>query len=489
MSKHLLISKIKEATEAFRAEQKAFYSDHFYEFNRDILGWPDIYEPLHRQVCNFVADNAEKKKLLILLPRGTFKSSIITVGYSLWRIARNPQDRILISNATYPMAVQFLGQIKNQISRNERFKQIFGDFNEGADQWREDRIFLSREKAYETKEPTIWAQGLQANVVGSHFDIALLDDIVARENIGTKDQIEKVKNYYKDVLDLIDQTPEGHKRVIIIGTTWHWDDLYAWIQNKDNNILHDFKIMRMPAYEGMWGEGKLLFPKRLSWATLKELKNQQGNAHFSAQYQLNPVPEEDQTFKPPFRRYEETDLKGVELKKFVTIDPAISEEKYADFSAMTCIGVDKNNIWYILDLYREQVKPKSLIDQIFYWNDKWKPISIGLETTAYQRVLQYQLNDEMKARNQFLPIKELGHTDRSKDERIRGLQPRYEIGTIFHPQNQSIPEVEYLEDELQRFPKSTHDDLIDALASQLELAFPPKMKEKRSNYGRQIYPA
>jgi predicted phage terminase large subunit-like protein len=485
MSKREYLENIQTVAQTLYTAKKNYYSKNFYEFNRDVLKWPDIYEPLHRKVCDFITNNINTKKLLLLLPRGTFKSSIVTVGYSLYRIANNPNERILIANATRPMSVQFLSQIKNHLQRNDEYKKIFGDLSQTADSWREDRIYVAREKSYEQKEPTVWAQGIESNVVGSHFDLAILDDVVARENISSKEQIDKVKNFYKDALDLID-AEKGHKKVIIIGTTWHWDDLYQWIQD---DLMEDFEMMRLPAYQGEWGEGELLLPTRLSWKVLKELKKQQGNAHFSAQYMLDPIPEEDQTFRGPFRYYEETDLKGIELKKFITCDPAISEEKTADYSALVCVGVDKNNDWYILDIWRDRVQPKKLIDQIFYWNEKWKPVSIGIETIAFQKALQYFINDEMKRRNQFIPLKELGNTDRSKDERIRGLQPRYELGSVFHPQKTANSFVDDLEDELLRFPRGKNDDLIDALASCLELAFPPKVKEQRNTVKRAIYPA
>ena len=476
--------------------KKAYYSDDFYTFNRDILKWPDIYEPLHRRVCNFVQDNVKKKKLLILLPRGTFKSSIITIGYTLWRIGQDPTVRCLIANATYPMAVQFLGQIKSHLSQNETYREIFGDLTSAADSWSESKIAVVREKAYETKEPTVWAQGITSNVVGSHFSFAVLDDIVARENIGTKDQIEKVKTFFKDSLDLVDANMGGHKEVIIIGTTWHWGDLYAWLQDPKNGLVEEFAVLKLPAYGkfeddrfvGEWGKDELLFPKQLGWKQMKGLKKIQGNYHFSAQYLLNPVPEEDQTFRPPFKQFEETDLKGIELNKFITIDPAISEKKDADYTAMVCVGVDKNNDWYILDIFRARVQPKRLIEQIFYWDDKWKPVSIGIETVAFQKTLQYWIYDEQKRRNHTFPLKEIGNTDRSKEERIKGLQPRYEMGSIFH--NPMLEYTEYLEDELQRFPKSQNDDITDALASMLELAFPPKSQEKRDKRRRRAsYPA
>ena len=483
------LEKIELLTSTVNKAKKQYYSNNFWEFNRDILA-PNtaLYEPLHKRVCDFIMENINKKKILLLLPRGSFKSSVVTVGYSLYRVANNPADRILIGNATYPVACQFLSQIKNHLTKNENLKGIFGDLSANADQWREDRIFLEREKSYEQKEATISAQGVAANTVGTHVNIAILDDLVSDTNVGTKDQIEKVKEYYRGVLDLVDPDENGHRKVIIIGTTWHWDDLYAWIQETPE-IAQDFAILKLPAYEGEWLKGDLLFPTRLGWSALEQQKRAQGSSHFSAQYMLNPVPTETQVFRPPFKSFEETDIRGLELKKFVTVDPAISEEKGADYSAMVCVGVDKNNDWYILDIYRERVLPKRLIDQIFYWNEKWKPVSVGIETVAFQKALQYFLYDEMKRRNKTIPLVELKNNDRSKDERIRGLQPRYEMGSIFHPQATTIPLIVDFEDELRRFPKNAHDDMIDALASQLELAFPPRNNEERKHVNRNAYPA
>ena len=296
MDNTAIAEKMVEAKETFFALQKNYYSQHFYEFNRDILGWPDIYEPLHRIVCDFVQDNWQKKKLLILLPRGTFKSSIVTVGFSLWRIGIDPDVRINISNAVYPLAVSFLSQIKKHIQSNQKFKEVFGELYTPSEQWREDRISVSKDKLV-NKEPTIWAFGAGASSTGSHFNVALLDDLVARETIGTKEQIEKTKNYYRDVLDLVDPMPGGHRPVIVIGTTWHWDDLYSWILDKRNDLLDDFEVLRLPAYTGEWGKGELLFQTMLDWKALEKQKKHQGNYHFSAQYLLNPVPEENQTFK------------------------------------------------------------------------------------------------------------------------------------------------------------------------------------------------
>jgi len=472
-----LIKKYEEVDALHREVGKKYYSQKFYEFNEKVLGWPDIYERLHRKICDFIVNNVKKKQLLLLLPRGTFKSSIVTVGYTLWRIAQDPSIRVLIANATYPMSVGFLSQVKDHLEKNDQFKRFFGDLATGSTMWREDQIAVAHPISYRTKEPTVTALGLESNYTGKHFDVAILDDLVNRDNIRTRDRIEGVVNFYKDTLDLVDRNKFGHKEVIVIGTTWHQDDLYARIQDKLGGYLDNFEVMRMPAFEGDWGTGELLFEPRLGWEQLEMLRKQQGSGHFAAQYLLDPVPLDDAVFKSDFIYYDPTDIRGLPLNKFIAVDPALSERKEADYSAMVCIGVDKNNVWYILDLWRDKVDPKRLLDQIFYWDDKHHPVSIGIETTAFQRTLQFFAYEEMKRRNKSLPIKDLKHAEVTKDERIRGLQPRYETGQVFHNKQASL--MSLLEDELRRFPRGRNDDLIDALASMLELANPPRVKTER----------
>ena len=62
-----------------------------------------------------------------------------------------------------------------------------------------------------------------------------------------------------------------------------------------------------------------------------------------------------------------------------------------------------------------------------------------------RRNIDFPVNDMMPEKDKF---------------RITGiLQPRFKIGQIY-----MLPEMEELENELLQFPKSTHDDIIDALA-------------------------
>ena len=93
--------------------------------------------------------------------------------------------------------------------------------------------------------------------------------------------------------------------------------------------------------------------------------------------------------------------------------------------------------------------------------------------------LSFELANEQKRRNTWLPIQEIKSRPQSKEERIRGLAPFYEYGHIYHIQE--CPQIEELEYELLHFPSGRHDDIIDALATVLEIASPPNARNFEKN--------
>src|SRR5215213_1005233 len=115
-NRKLLLELTKEQYKVFIDAQRKYVKENFWEFTKEVMRWKDLYEPLHKAMCDFVQDNWEKKRLM-LIPRGHLKSSVITVSYALWHIAKNPKVRILIVNGTYPLAATFLSQIKDHLQK------------------------------------------------------------------------------------------------------------------------------------------------------------------------------------------------------------------------------------------------------------------------------------------------------------------------------------------------------------------------------------
>lgn len=477
-SRNEIITQIVHQQELRDKIERQYYTENLYAFNRDIIRYPDLQEPLHRDMCNFVdVDLNKTRRGLMLIPRGHLKSSVITVSYCAQLIARNPNIRILIANATYLPAVSFLSQIKNILSRNEKYQSLFGDMSKGAQKWSENMITVNKGKNidFEKKEATVTAYGMGGNLVSQHYDVIIFDDVVNRDTVSTKDQIEKTKIYYRDCLDLLE--PGG--LFLAIGTRWHFDDLYSWMIDTEEGLGRSFSTMVRQSYEGEFGRGQILFPKKFSWKHLEELKAQKGPYEFSAQYMNNPIDDDNADFKRSwFKYYLDDDIKGKKLSIFTICDPAISQKKEADFTAIITVGVDQFNNWFILDIVRDKLNPNQIIHALFAIDERFHPRTIGIEMVSFQKSLQYTLQDEMRKLGRFLPIKEIRpDSNEPKEMRIRGLQARYSNGSIFH--NKQLMNVEFLEDELLRFPRGKHDDIADALAYIPQIAGKPKEKRSR----------
>jgi len=476
LEKKRLVNAILRKKKEIADKKREICNNSFFLFNKHVMGWPDLSVPLHKEMCSFVQYTKKKKKLM-LVARGHLKSSVITVAYTCWRIAKDPTVRIFIGNATYNMAIAFLSQVKAVMQKNEVFRELYGDMGQGAEKWSNDMNKIGT-SSYKAKEATVTAYGMGGSLVSQHYDIIIMDDIVARENIGTKDQREKTLMFYKDALDLLE--PGGE--VIIIGTTWHEDDLYAHIMDGKNHLIEDFDIFVRPAYQGSWKEGEIAFPEKFSWKVLDELKRQKGPSEFSAQYLLNPIPEESATFKSDyFHSFEEWEIRGKHLNRFMAVDPAISEAAGSDYSAIVVIGVDQYNNWYILDLFMERCGVERLVGEIFHYAAKHKPVETAIEMEAYAKSLRYFMNEEMKRRGHFFNITEVksSRMGNEKEFRIKALEPRYFNGMIFH--NKYLSLTTDLEDQLRSFPKQRHDDLIDALSFMNQIAFQPRRNAQEDN--------
>lgn len=506
VSKKRLIEQIVEGQKLLKEAEARSYLKDLFLFNQKVLnvemGKDSVpLSQAHRDMCRFIDEDKQKAKLL-LFPRGHLKSTLVTVGRSLQRICENPQVRILIANATYQLSTSFLDQIKSHLKSNTTLHEYYHDFSTNPGKWSENmiKVFAKGESAdYEKKEPTVTAMGITGSLTSQHYDMVIIDDGVNRENITTIDQIRKVYKFYMDVLDLLE--PGGE--LIIIGTRWHDSDLYGWIMNGDNDrqgeipkqvareiMPHQFvfkgerfNIMKRKVVEGT----EAIWPVKFTQDHIKKLMKEKTPYEFSTQYNNEPIPDKDQQFKKEwFRYYIDDDIKNRNLYFFTMVDPAISQESGSDYTVITTIAVDEYWNWFIREITRGHFLPNEIIDEMFKANERWHPVSMGLEVVAYQKMLAYSLRDEMRRRKVYLPILEMKPPPgKSKDVRIKSLQPGYFNGKIFH--RERMLNLEYLEDELLRFPRGAHDDIIDTLAYLTEFALPPKSESKKKSRSSYLY--
>lgn len=415
--------------------------------------------------------------LLLLMPRGTFKSSVITVGYSLQLILHDPNIRILIDSETFSKAKAFLAEIKGHMESNEKYREVFKAIhgmypNEGKRKellWTDSQLNIAcRNKP--RKEPTFSCAGIDVTKNGMHYDIIIFDDLHSENNITNKEQIDKVKDHWKLSYSLLDPG----KPMIIIGTRWHFDDLYQLILDEHRE---EFNILiRRAIIEEKGHPPRAFFPQRLPLDELERIKHKQGSSHFSKQYMNEPIDDETATFKHRDFKHVDWDLvKDRPINWILSVDPSFKGE-YSDYAALVVAGMDYQKDMYVRHVTRKKMTYKDIIDEIFVLYLKYRPQRILIEVIGAQKSIMYELNNEMKRRNTWLPITEIKTQPKSKEERIRGLAPFYEFGHIFHIKGcNQLDEMEY---ELLRFPSGKHDDVIDALASILGHVSAPNAKNR-----------
>lgn len=460
--------------------------------SKHILHYDLMEESVHRDLCQYAESLYEahlpdwkgpeersgqgmddqfhysNTNLLLLMPRGTFKSSVITVGLTLQVILHNPNIRILIDSETFSKAKAFLREVKGHLEENEDYRAVFKAIhgiypNEGRKKellWTDGAINLACRSVHR-KEPTISCGGIDVTKNGMHYDLIICDDLHSEKNVTSKDMINNVIDHWKFAYSLLDPG----KPMIIIGTRWDYNDLYQHILD---NERESYNILIRRAIES---DGSLFFPKRLTQAFLDSQKRLQGSRIFSAQYLNEPVDDESATFKrKDIIRKPLADIEGRPMNWYLAVDPSY-EGEYSDYAAFVVAGMDYLQDMYVRHITRQKMTYRDIIDEIFRLHNIYHPKQIALETIGAQKSIMYELNNEQRRRGQWLPITEVKSRTKSKEERVRGLAPKYEFHHIFHIKEcQQIDDLDY---ELIHFPRGKHDDVVDALATILEFAHPP----------------
>lgn len=461
--KHLIqiIKLIEQEPEEKRRE-------HFANLGRsclfflvyDILGYRDINLQLAWAMCEFW-EKPDRNKLG-LLPRGTFKTSIFSIGGSIFEILRNKDIRILLTNANLDNAKAILKGIQDHFIHNQKFRYLYPELCPSIEHKSKIREFGIQDQMrvpnqrHGIREATIEIGAVEQNLVSRHYEVHIGDDLVNQMNTSTREQINKVDNFIKAAYALLEP---GVGRCYLVGTRWSFDDPYGRIiEDKETAYAVYIRKILEPDENGRLVS---IFPERFPKDEIRRIKKNMGNYLFYSQMMNDPVSEEDQVFKPSWFKYysdlPEPMIKGMDRVAFV--DPAVSEAKGADYTAFVVLGATPGGI-YVLDAFRRRMNPGELIEMMFTLQSKWKVRKFGVETISFQKALAFFLNRTMMVRKEFIPIEEVGRDGNvTKEMRIRGLQP-----IVQHCNFYIKREMEDLKDEMIRFPRNSHDDLVDALS-------------------------
>lgn len=455
-----------------------FFCEHVLGYQRnDELGYYDLTKD-HYDLMDMLQHSPKKSKM-VLMPRHSFKSQVVTVGHILWCILRNPNERILIYSDSAGKAEGFLSGIKNHVegkAANSKFREIFGAWETQPHKgvWNNSSIVV-RTRTQWHKEPTVDTAGIESTKVGMHYERIYFDDIVSDVNTTTKAQMDKVHDCYKKSLSLLQ--PGGY--VTVTGTRWHYGDTYGRIINEDHDgKTFDFYIRDAEQIK----DGKLIFESiGLNRAFLDDQKRRQGSYIYSCIYRNNPVDDETALFREEnWKYYNLTPEFHKDLFITGTCDPAGEGE---DYTAIVVVGWDAKGNMFVLDAINKHLKPRNIIDTIIRLNYKWGFDRFGMERNFFKGMFEKQFREaekdhiENEEYKQFVLREDIVASVKQKTfNRILALQPFHEKGMIhlparnFHDLSETFSNLAF---QVQQFTidgaKSPHDDLLVALAMQLDL--------------------
>ena len=465
----------------------------------------------HEDVCNWWDREESKSHQLLLFPRDHGKSRLIAYRVA-WYLTKNPTLRILYISATANLAEKQLGFIKG-ILTSDTYRRYWPEHvhpDEGKrSKWTNSEIALdhpSRRKE-NVRDPSIFTGGLTTSLTGMHCDIAVLDDIVVYENAYSGEGRNKVKSQYS----LLSSIEGADAKEWVVGTRYHPADLYNDLLQMTEDLFDEdgnkvgeeniYEIFERPVEDRGDGTGVMLWPRMQrkdgKWFgfDIKVLAKKRGQyldkGQFRAQYYNDPsdpdnVPVSSDKFQYFDRKFLKLEggqwyFKDNRLNVFAAVDFAFSLSKKADYTAIVVIGIDSDNNIYVLDIDRFRTdRISDYFEHILHLSTKWSFRKLRAETTVAQVAIVKQLKELVKQHGLAISIEEFrpNKNHGNKQERISAaLEPRYDNMSIWHFRGGNT---QVLEEELSsRNPP--HDDVIDALASVVDMAVKPAKSVRRRN--------
>ena len=457
----------------------------------------------HEDVCNWWTREDAKSHQLLLFPRDHGKSRLIAYRVA-WELTKNPTLRILYISATANLAEKQLGFIKGILTSDiyRRYWPEHVHADEGKrTRWTNSEIMLDHplRRKENVRDPSVFTGGLTTSLTGLHCDIAVLDDVVVYENAYTGEGRNKVKSQYS----LLSSIEGAEAKEWVVGTRYHPSDLYNDLlqmvedqyDERGEKVGEDniYEIFERPVEERGDGTGEFLWPRSQrkdgKWFgfDIKILAKKRGQyldkGQFRAQYYNDPSdPDNVPVGSDKFQYYERkhiredngyTYYKDNRLNVFAAVDFAFSLGKRSDYTAIVVVGIDADNNIYVLDIDRFRTdRISEYFEHILHLSNKWSFRKLRAETTVAQMAIVRQLKELIKQHGLTISIDEFrpNKSQGNKQERISSvLEPRYDNLSIWHYRGGNN---QILEEELSsRNPP--HDDVIDALASVVDMAVKP----------------
>ena len=412
----------------FATFSKEFLGNEVFPHQQD---WIDVLEGrepswLHPAMSY---EKGNKNRILINVPPEHAKSTVITVGYSTYRIAMDSNVRIIVVSKTLNKAREFVYSIKQRLShpRYAKLQQVYGPsggWKEDSDTWKTDTVYLGQEaRDSSEKDPTLQALGIGGQIYGARADLIILDDVITTANAHEwEKQLEWLQ---KEVITRLGK----NGKLLIVGTRIGAVDLYRELRNPEHwsGGVSPFTRLAMPAaleidddpkkwvtlwersdrpwdgdedavpdedgYYQKW-DGPALFARRSevtasTWALVYQQQDIDDDAIFNPTIVNACV---NRMRKPgPLRMGAPGHPRDGQWVTLIGMDPAMAGK-----TALVVYAVDRQSgKRLVLDAYNmSDPTPGKIRAIIEDWINTYRPVELRIEINAHQKM--YEVDEEFR---------------------------------------------------------------------------------------------
>ncbi|WP_273794711.1 phage terminase large subunit [Brucella intermedia] len=416
---------------------------------------------------------------LFVAPRGSSKSTHLSLGFALYCICLGHKRYILEVCDVYAQAALLIEAIKAELTENPRLSYDFPDATGVGRVWREGEIVT---KGNIRVEGLGALQKLRGRRHGPFRpDLMFFDDLENDEAVRSPDQRKKLETWIKRAALKVGP-PDGSMDVIWVGTVLHYDAVLVRASQSPVWRVAEFQaIIRFPDRMDLWDQfeevyhndggeeaARAFYNERkadmdagavVNWPALQPLvwlmlERAADHDSFQTEYQNKPI-----NAGSPFSKLTFWVLRQPDLIHFGAIDPSLGKKSHGRDPSAILIG-GYNRLHGTMDLLEASIRrrlPDIIISDTIALQREYRCLLWFVESVQFQEFFRTSVMSQAAQQGvgiSAVPI--IPNAD--KNLRIERLQPPIAAGMIRLNQTQQT-----LIDQLQQWPDADHDDGPDCL--------------------------
>lgn len=460
--------------------------DSFFEFVQEFWELVSQERPVWnwhiRYLCNRVQRimervfRGEPKKcdLVINIPPGTTKSTILSVMLPAWAWTRMPRCKFIGASYSEKLARDDLSLKTRDIVISDKYRSCFPEISLRDDQ---------NTKGYFQNTAGGWryAVGVNGSVTGKHAHVIVIDDPLDPNEAFSEADLKAANRWIKETLSSR-KVDKAVTPTILVMQRLHQDDPTAQFLQKKRVAW-----IKLPAEVGdephprklrkyyRWG---LLDPVRLNRHVLEEaLEN--GEGYYASQFRQNPAPPEGAMFK--VKRLK-TGVAPTKWQRLVRFWDKAGTADGGNWTVGTLMGLDLFGRFWILDVVRfrlDSFERERTIERVAR-QDGYN-VRIGVEQEGGSGGKESAENTVRRLAGFNVHVIKVDKGLGNKKERADPFSTQVNAGNVYLPENYKqgsnwLGWAQVWVEELKYFPHSKDKDQVDSAALAFSMCYKKRVR-------------